>query len=182
MSDALNDQKEFDKMQWRRETHPEHFNNLHDDNKYRVPKTGTYMIGNQKMVLAEGEPIAILEKKVITTDFEDIEWFKGGPGIKQDFGKPKISLIPSEAIIEMAKAFTYGASKYSEHNFKSGIKYSRLLDAAMRHLLAFNSGEDTDFESKNNHLGHALASIAMLTYMTYNKKDMDDRYKQPEIK
>jgi hypothetical protein len=168
MSDALNDQKEFDKMQWRRETHPEHFNNLHDDNKYRVPKTGTYMIGNQKIEVTDGVCVAVKGIEPV--------------GIKQDFGKPKISLIPSEAIIEMAKAFTYGASKYSEHNFKLGIKYSRLLDAAMRHLLAFNSGEDIDFESKNNHLGHALASIAMLTYMTYNKKDMDDRYKQPEIK
>lgn len=104
--------------------------------------------------------------------------FKPTGGTKQDNNKPQVSLIPSEAIIEMAKAFTYGAQKYSAHNFKLGIKYSRLIDAALRHLLAFNSGEDIDSESNNNHLGHALASMAMLTYMYHNRTDLDDRYKE----
>lgn len=99
-------------------------------------------------------------------------------GLKQDTGKPQISLIPSEAITEMAKAFTYGATKYSAHNFKLGMKYSRLMDAALRHLMAFNSGEDIDSESNNSHLGHAMASIAMLVYMWHNRQDLDDRYKE----
>jgi hypothetical protein len=101
-------------------------------------------------------------------------------GTKFDNGKPRVTLIPSEATLEMAKAFTYGANKYADHNFKKGIKYSRLADAAFRHLLAFVDGEDIDPESKNSHLGHALASIAMLTYMHANKPEMDDRYKGNE--
>lgn len=103
-------------------------------------------------------------------------------GMKQDFNKPQVSLIPSEAILEMAKAFTYGAQKYAAHNFKQGLKYSRLMDSAIRHLLAFNAGEDIDSESNNSHLGHAMASIAMLIYMHRNRTDLDDRYKQAENK
>jgi hypothetical protein len=98
-------------------------------------------------------------------------------GVKADNGKPQISLIPTEAILEMATAFAYGANKYSADNFKHGIKYRRLLDAALRHILAISAGEDLDSESGNSHLGHALASLAMLAYMMKNKPEFDDRFK-----
>ena len=97
-------------------------------------------------------------------------------GNKLDSGKPKISLIPSEAITEMAIAFTYGASKYEADNFKNGIKFRRLIDAAFRHLLAISNGEDVDSESLNSHVGHCMASLAMLTYMMHNKPELDDRF------
>jgi len=92
-------------------------------------------------------------------------------------GKPMVSLIPTEAILEMAKAFTYGANKYAADNFKQGIKFRRLLDATMRHVLAISDTEDTDIESGNSHVGHALASLAMLAWMMKNRPDLDDRYK-----
>lgn len=101
-------------------------------------------------------------------------------GTKHDSGKPSISLIPKEALWGMATAFTYGSKKYGQHNFKEGIAYSRLADACYRHLSAFMNGENIDEESGNNHLYHALASLAMLTYMQEKKKEMDDRYKEPE--
>jgi hypothetical protein len=101
-------------------------------------------------------------------------------GKKFDNEKPPITIIPKEAIYEMAKAFQYGAGKYGRNNFKGGIEFTRLADATMRHLLEFINGEDFDKESSNNHLGHALASLAMLAYMYHNKKEMDDRYKPPE--
>lgn len=104
--------------------------------------------------------------------------FNKNEGLKFDKNKPRITLIPVEAILEMAKAFTYGANKYQDHNFKNGIKYSRLVDATFRHLLAYMDGENIDAESGNSHLSHALASIAMLVYMDKNKKDFDDRYKK----
>lgn len=98
-------------------------------------------------------------------------------GIKNDTGKPSITLIPKEALWGMAQAFTYGSVKYGRHNFREGIDYSRLADAAYRHLSAYMDGETIDKESGNNHLYHALASIAMLTYMDANKPEHDDRYK-----
>jgi hypothetical protein len=99
-------------------------------------------------------------------------------GIKHDNGKPRISLIPREALEGAAKALTFGANKYNAHNFKKGIEYSRLVDAVMRHLIAWIDGEDNDLESGLSHLDHALASLSMLKYMEVNKTEMDDRYKK----
>lgn len=98
-------------------------------------------------------------------------------GTKNDQGKPRISLIPTSALNDMANAFGFGAAKYGDHNFRRGINMSRLLDAAYRHLNAFKEGEDLDPESGFSHLGHALASIAMASFMYYNRPDLDDRYK-----
>jgi len=101
-------------------------------------------------------------------------------GNKLDAGKPMLSLIPKEAMWGMANAFTYGAKKYSAHNFKQGIAYSRLADAALRHITAYMDGENIDEESGNCHLDHALASLAMLKYMSVNKQSEDDRFLSDE--
>ena len=103
-------------------------------------------------------------------------------GTKHDSGKPSISLIPKDALWGMAQAFTYGAKKYGAHNYRDGIQFNRLADAAYRHLSAFVEGEDIDEESGNDHLYHALASIAMLIFMHKHRPEMDDRYKPPSKK
>lgn len=97
-------------------------------------------------------------------------------GKKNDAQKPDLSLIPTDALWGMAEALTYGAKKYDRHNFRKGIAYSRLVAACMRHLSAWNEGEDLDPESGLCHLDHALASLAMLKFMTKHKTDMDDRF------
>lgn len=101
-----------------------------------------------------------------------------GKGSKYDGGKPRISLIPREALWGMAQALTYGANKYAADNYKLGIEYRRVADAALRHLTAWLDGEETDSESGLSHLDHALASLAMLKYMAINVPEMDDRYKK----
>lgn len=101
-------------------------------------------------------------------------------GRKNDQGKPKLSIIPTDALWGMARALTYGASKYSLHNFRNGIHYTRLADAAMRHLSVWMEGEELDSESGNSHLDHALASLAMLKFMSVHKSDFDDRWKPEE--
>lgn len=96
---------------------------------------------------------------------------------KLDQGKPPISLIPREALEEAAHALGYGANKYSRHGFRDGLLFSRLIDAALRHIIKYADGQDLDEESGCTHLGHALASLAMLTYMHNKRPDLDDRYK-----
>lgn len=100
-------------------------------------------------------------------------------GVKNDSGKPSISLIPKDAIWGMAQALTFGAKKYGRHNFRNGIAFSRLADAAERHLTAWMEGEIVDSESGLSHLDHALASLAMLKFMDVNRQDMDDRWLNP---
>jgi hypothetical protein len=96
-----------------------------------------------------------------------------GRGRKFDSGKPDLSLNPPVALREMAKAFSFGARKYSAFNFESGLSARRLLSAALRHIEAVLDGEEEDtevfgnaetgekFASGAHHLGHAMASLAM---------------------
>lgn len=93
---------------------------------------------------------------------------------KKDSGKPQLSLIPREAMEEMAAGFTYGANKYARYNFENGFKWSRPLDAALRHLFAMASGEFTDSESGNSHLAHALCSLAILAHTIKHYPESDD--------
>ena len=79
-------------------------------------------------------------------------------------GKPKISMISSEFLLELTKVLEYGAKKYSRDNWKKGLPYTEVIDSLTRHLLAFKDGEDIDDESKCLHLGHIAANTMFLTY------------------
>lgn len=98
-------------------------------------------------------------------------------GLKHDNDKPDLSLLPSEFLEEVARAMMYGAKKYERYNYLNGIAWTRILAASLRHITAYNDGEDVDKESGVSHLGHAGACILML--LTYSKRGLgkDDRYK-----
>lgn len=98
------------------------------------------------------------------------------PGVKFDSDKPRLDLVPAEALFALGKVLGYGATKYAARNWEKGITYSRVYAAALRHILAWWSGEDIDPESGLPHLWHALTNIVFLT--TYTRRDMkefDDR-------
>lgn len=116
-----------------------------------------------------------MSKKITKAIKKKIE--EGGTKFDQD--KPRLALIPPEAIIEVGKVFTFGASKYGENNWRKGFKWTRLISAALRHIMAFSMGEDMDPESGLNHLAHASACLFMLLAL-FSKKDLDDRYKSKE--
>ena len=90
-------------------------------------------------------------------------------------GKPKLSLISYDSAAGEAKALEYGLNKYGKNNYKLGMEWSLLLDAADRHMKTFSGGVDVDTESKLNHLYLAKANIGILIYMFENKIGNDDR-------
>lgn len=96
--------------------------------------------------------------------------------IKDDKEKPRVSMIPTDVLMDIAKAFTYGANKYGEYNYSLGIEYTRLYDAAQRHMNSWIMGEDID-ESTNHHIDHAIASLIMLKHQINNNKGTDNRNK-----
>lgn len=100
-----------------------------------------------------------------------------GAALKFDAGKPRISLVPVEAIEAMARVLTHGAAKYSDHNWRQGFAWSRLADATLRHLLAFMRGEDNDPETGESHLAHALCCLSFLYVHAVRKLGEDDRVK-----
>ena len=98
-------------------------------------------------------------------------------GRKDDAEKPPLELLPSAALLEVAKVLGHGRKKYDAYNWTKGMNWSRLLGAAMRHLFAYNSGEDKDPESKLSHLAHLACCALFLLEYEQRKLGTDDRHK-----
>ena len=108
------------------------------------------------------------------------EWGKKNPpptAIKFDQDKLPLHLLSTEAMNQTAAVLQFGAKKYAEHNWRKGFDWSRPLAAAMRHITAFNNGEDKDPESGLSHLAHAACCIMFLLEFEKTHKHLDDRYK-----
>ena len=97
--------------------------------------------------------------------------------VKADGGKPPMGLLPWPALWDVAKVLDYGKAKYAAHNWRKGMEWSRLHDAALRHLTAFIENQDLDEESQLPHLAHCACCILFLA--TYQKLGLgiDDRWK-----
>jgi hypothetical protein len=100
-----------------------------------------------------------------------------GTAIKHDQDKLPLHLLSTEAMNQTAAVLAFGAQKYAEHNWRNGFAWSRPLAAAMRHITAFNAGEDTDPESGLSHLAHAACCIMFLLEFEKTHPHLDDRYK-----
>lgn len=101
-------------------------------------------------------------------------------GTKHDNNKAPMHFLTREFLEGVARAQGFGAKKYGDYNFCEGIQYTRLLDAAIRHLTAFTWGENDDPESLESHISHAAANLNMLMFMIKNHPNLDDRYKKPD--
>jgi len=97
-------------------------------------------------------------------------------GTKHDAQKPRLDLIPAEALVGMGEVLGFGAEKYDAHNWRKGIDHSRLFAAAQRHLWQYWNGDTLDDESGLNHLKHAMTNIAMMLA----SPEYDDRYQKKE--
>jgi len=102
-----------------------------------------------------------------------------GTALKFDQDKLPLHLLSTEAMNQTAAVLAFGAQKYAEHNWRNGFVWSRPLSAAMRHITAFNDGEDKDPESGLSHLAHAACCIMFLLEFEKTSKHLDDRYKPP---
>jgi len=108
---------------------------------------------------------------------------------KYNDNKPMMSLIRPEFQLDLARALTYGYTKYGEQrgdiqNYLKGdgFHYSTILDSLQRHLNAFQSGIDIDEESGLNHLSLAAANLMFLHTYQNSGKGTDDRVNIKELK
>lgn len=97
-------------------------------------------------------------------------------GTKHDGQKSRVELLDPEFLLDVGDVLAFGAHKYAAHNWRGGISYSRLIGAALRHLLAILRGEDLDPESGLPHTGHLGCCVMFLSWMMKHRKDLDDRY------
>lgn len=98
-------------------------------------------------------------------------------GIKHDAEKPRMDLLSTEALLQIANVMGYGAKKYSAHNWRGGIAWSRVIAAALRHITAFNAGENLDPETGLSHIAHASCCLMFLLDYIKSHPELDDRYK-----
>jgi hypothetical protein len=98
-------------------------------------------------------------------------------GIKHDQSKEPLSLLSRTWLLGVATVMAFGAKKYAAHNWRGGIERSRLLSACLRHILAYNEGEDTDPETGLSHLDHASCCLMFARELHDTRPDLDDRYK-----
>lgn len=93
--------------------------------------------------------------------------------------KPRISLIPPRALLEVAKAFTDGERKYGMHDYqRAEVSAQEYLDAAGRHWNALLQGEDLAQDSKLNHAAHAAACFLIYLELHIRGVLKDDRFKE----
>lgn len=104
-----------------------------------------------------------------------------GTALKYDDHKAPMSLLSSEALHQTAMVLAFGKQKYAAHNWRGGFEWSRPLSAALRHILAFQDGEDRDPESGLSHLAHAMCCLMFLLEFEKTHRELDDRWK-PETK
>jgi len=95
---------------------------------------------------------------------------------KYDQEKPRMDLLPLDAVREVALVLTFGVKKYDARNWEKGMTWGRLLAAALRHLTAWAMGEDKDPESGLSHLAHAGCDVLMLLAYELRGVGEDDRY------
>lgn len=77
--------------------------------------------------------------------------------------KPQLQLLPPVFLVATAKVLEHGVKKYGKYNWRaSKVECQTYVGAMLRHLLAWQEGEDLDPESKESHLAHVAASVAIL--------------------
>lgn len=92
-------------------------------------------------------------------------------------GKCPIYLVPFKAVVEPFAWVTWysakeNGGKYPMGNWKKGIPTKFLVSSAVRHLVAYASGERKDPESGLSHLWHALWNVGAAIWMSQNRPQM----------
>jgi len=84
--------------------------------------------------------------------------------------KPRLSLVPAEELLRVAKHYTDGGKKYGDNNWKLGMKSSVFYDSAQRHLNSWWQGDKSE-----DHLAAAIWNIMGAMWTEKNKPDLDDK-------
>ena len=141
----------------------------------------TYLLANRKASSSQvAEAVGVTVKYVdkMIERISSLNWREEVPVpkfVKDDNTKTRYDLLPPELLEETAKVLTFGAQKYSAHNWAQGASWSRYFSAMMRHMWAWWRGEDNDPETGFSHLAHAACCLSFL--IAYQRRGLgeDDR-------
>jgi hypothetical protein len=127
-----------------------------------------------KQLLARNQAYNSTLEESSTTELAD-----NNPKTLAALSKPRLSDIPPVAMFAMGAAMSDGATKYGRYNWRdTSATASIFYDAISRHLIDWYNGEDHAHDSKIHHLGHIMASCAILLDSMRNGNFNDDRDKR----
>lgn len=92
--------------------------------------------------------------------------------------KPRLSLVPPSGLVYAALAMANGADKYGPYNWREKkVQAMIYLEAAQRHILSWQDGEECAQDSGVPHLGHAIACLLILIDAKETGQLIDNRPK-----
>lgn len=94
---------------------------------------------------------------------------------KHDAGKPRLDLLPFDALEVVGLVLARGSVKYGDRNWELGRGFGRDLGASLRHTFAWAQGEDDDPETGLPHLAHACCGLLFLLSFQLRGIGRDDR-------
>lgn len=94
-------------------------------------------------------------------------------------GKGRFDLIPPGPTKRLALVYERGADLYGERNWEHGMKFSRLLDSAKRHINCFELGMN-----KEDHITQAIWNLYAIAHFQEVKPELNDlpKYSKDEGK
>jgi len=108
---------------------------------------------------------------------------------RHNAGKPELSYLleAPNAMKGMVRVLEFGAEKYHRGNWKQGFPYSNIVDSMLRHLMAFQNGQDLDLDENGEasegysglpHVDHIMCNSMFLSELfRTHKEKYDDRIK-----
>ncbi len=90
-------------------------------------------------------------------------------------GKIQTKEVDPAFILGIGAVLTKSREKYPAFNWQKDTAWSIPYESMMRHLMAFQSGEELDPETKLSHLLHCATNIMFLYYYTQRQPQNDDR-------
>jgi hypothetical protein len=90
-------------------------------------------------------------------------------------GKIQTRELDPDFILGMGEVLTRSRGKYEHFNWQKPTNFSTPFESMMRHLMAFQKGEEVDSESLCHHLLHCAVNIMFLHYHATNNTGIDDR-------
>lgn len=92
-------------------------------------------------------------------------------------GKIQTREIDPAFILGIGEVLTKSRAKYDHYNWCKPTKLSTPYESLMRHLMAFQSGENFDKETESHHLLHAATNLMFMYYHCMNNpEESDDRF------
>ena len=95
--------------------------------------------------------------------------------LRYNNGKVQLREVDPDFILGIGEVLTKSRDKYPAFNWCNATPFSVPYESLMRHLMAFQKGEDFDVESGKHHLLHVATNVMFMYYQYLNHPEMDDR-------